>query len=93
MTHVVSVLRRATDDSTSQKIVDNRDPNIINRHHLLAENMPSVLKRLRPMDVGSAGIIQYLMTPYIATELPAVASVAEQSNVAPAMKRRVKGVV
>lgn len=41
---------------------DIRDPHLVTEHELLAENMPSVLRRLRRTDVSSNGMLRYLMT-------------------------------
>jgi hypothetical protein len=41
---------------------DTRDPHSVTEYELLAENMPSVLRRLRRTDVSSNGMLRYLMT-------------------------------
>ena len=54
------VLPRA--DTRHGTAADTRDLHLVTEYELLAENMPSVLRRLRPMDISSNGILGYLMT-------------------------------
>lgn len=53
---------RRTNDAAPIKRIDNRDPHTVRRYELLAENMPSVLTHLRPMEVSSDGMLRYLGT-------------------------------
>ena len=41
---------------------NDRDLPALTRYELLAENMPSVLSRLRPIDATSNGILRYFVT-------------------------------
>jgi hypothetical protein len=50
-------IERRTDEPA-----DTRDPHLVIEHELLAENMPSILKRLRRMDINSNGLLRYFRT-------------------------------
>ena len=52
---------RASDDTRNDTAADSRDAQGVKQYEMLAENMPSVLRRLRPMDISSIGILRYLM--------------------------------
>lgn len=53
------LIRRTNDDTTSETLAGDGDPHSVTQHELLAENMPSVLARLRPIDTTSDGILRY----------------------------------
>ena len=63
----LTMLEGQTDDDQIDRrayepAADTRDPHLVTEHELLAENMPSVLRRLRPMDISSNGMLRYLMS-------------------------------
>ena len=64
MTHAIPKRVRPNDDTGTETSAENRDPHGVERYALLAENMPSVLGRLRPMDISSNGMLRYLMTKH-----------------------------
>ena len=59
MTHISH--DRPNDDTRNETCAANGDPSDVKESELVAENMPSVIRRLRPMDISSNGILQYLM--------------------------------
>ena len=48
--------------SGPDKPADDGDPHSVPRQQLLAENTPSVLRQLRPMDISSDRMLRFLRT-------------------------------
>ena len=68
MTHVVRRRRPRIDDIRNETAADTRDPHLVTGYELLAEDMPSVLKQLRPMDISSDGMRRYFDDQAFAAE-------------------------
>ena len=51
---------RTNDDTPNQTTADSHGAHLVTGYQLLAENMPSVLKQLRPMDISCDGMLRYL---------------------------------
>ena len=60
MARAIRTVRRTSPGKPGNSIAGDGERGLVTCFGLLAENLPSLLKRLRPMDASSRGVVRYL---------------------------------